>query len=167
MVAELENYYAQYDEAAKDVELLEAFWDVWGKGREKACRNMRSYYQYQDCGYNEEPKFDKYGWIVNDIEKDKVESIRLFGDEPLISTVECLQLPNGKWIGGHHYMLSEQGSSCSCSIWSKQYDSRIEALTSQMRVIADAIKGSKKQSDKVHLAAVVHAMDDVRQLSLF
>ena len=167
MVGKIEEYYAKYDAAASDPELLETFWAEWGNTKRKACINMRAYDQYQECGYTEEPRFNEYGWLANDVEKSKAERVVLFGDGYTQSYVECLQLPNGKWIGGKHYMLAISGASMGLSVWCKQYDTRIECLTEQMRDVANAIKASEKMSDKQHLAPVVKAMNDIRQLSLF
>lgn len=167
MVAPLEEYYAKYDEAAKDPSLLETFWSEWGDSRETACRNMRCYDQYQECGYTDKPQFDKYGWLCNDVPVADIEVVKLYGEEPLISTVECLQLPNGKWVSGSHWHLSLTGRVCGCSIWSRQHDTRINALIYEMRQLIDIIKRDKVKKDEAHIPDIVHAMDNVRQLSLF
>lgn len=160
MVPKIEAYYARYDAAPND-------WTAWGRDREQACRNKRTYDQYLECGYTGEPCFDEYGWINNEIPKEQIETIRLFGNETLPSTVECIQLPNGKWVGGVHYNLSLAGCACGCSMWGEQYDTRIACLTAKMLIVRNAIRNSTVGKDKEHLTDIVRAMDNLRQLSLF
>lgn len=167
MIAPIEDYFKKYDEAAKDSELLQTFWSVWGKDRRTACINMRSYDKYQECGYEQEPIFDKYGWLRNGIPEESIETVKVFGDEPLITSVECAQLPNGKWVSGSHWFLSDCGGVTGCSIWGKQYSSRVDALTAVLSSIMQKIKNSKAKKDKSYLPDVVSAMDGIRQLSLF
>ena len=59
MVGKIKEYYAKYEMAEKDPELLETFWAMWGDRKEQACTNMRKYDMYQECGYTDEPRFDR------------------------------------------------------------------------------------------------------------
>lgn len=166
MVAPIEDYYARYDKEVGD-EGLSTMFAKWGRDREQVCRNMRAYDMYRSCGFNEEPKFDRYGWCENNIPKEGIETITLFDDEPLYAKVECVQIPNGKWVGGRHFMLSSSGGAFSVSIWGTQYETRIYCLTAMMQDVAHKIKESVAAKDRKHLEDVVKAIDDVRQLTLF
>lgn len=167
MVEPIDSYYARYDEDMRAPEKSKTNWSEWGKSREQACRNMRNYAQYRECGFTGDPVFDEYGWIKNEVPKEQVESVTLFGEGASVSSVECLQLPNGRWVSGMHYMLAESGCACGCSIWGKQHDSRMDALVARIKSIIEYIKHSGKEKDKAHLASIFRAMDDLRQLSLF
>ena len=167
MVQDLEQYYEQYEKAQNDPEQMEE-WQKWGDRKYQACQNKRDYDQYKECGFTEEPTFNKYGWVNTRIPKDTIEEIKIFGEEGgHSSSVECAQLPNGKWVSGYGYFLSISGASCGCSIWGKQYDSRIKALTDKIRQIVDHIKRSDRATDRTYLPKLYEAMDNVRQLSLF
>lgn len=153
-------YEARYDANPSEFE-------AWGKNKEQACRNRRAYDQWLECGFSGEPSFDLFGRFDRDHNLKAQETILLWPDGPIENTVECLQLPNGKWISGIHYMMSESGYCGGLSIWNHQYDSRIEALSKPMRDLIDKIKKDGKAKDREHIADVVKALDDIRQLSLF
>lgn len=139
----------------------------WGKTKEQACRNCRAYDQWLSCGFKGEPEFDSFGWLKNGMHIKADETILLWTNGTADNTVECAQLPNGKWISGIHYMLSLTGQVNGLSIWNHQYNSRVEALSTPMRSLIESIKKNGLERDKAHIAEIVKALDDVRQLSLF
>ncbi len=165
MVGRLEDYEARYD-AATDEELASE-WEPFGCDKRQRCINRHRYDQWLTCGFRGEPVFDDYRWLENGQRIEAQETIPLWKDGTMENTVECAMLPNGKWISGEHYMLSESGCACVLSIWATQYETRLEALSASMRRVIDYIRRNGKQRDKAHIADINRAMDSIRQLSLF
>ena len=165
MIGTLEEYEARYN--ASSAEEIEAEWAKWGSDRNQRCRNKRSYDQWLDCGFKGEPVFGAWGWLYNDQLIKAQETIRLWTNGCTESTVECAQLPNGKWISGIHWHLSISGCSRGLSIWRHQYDSRIEALQKPLVDLIAYIKKHGSAKDREHIADVTKVLGEVRQLNLF
>lgn len=165
MIREIEEYEQQYDadiSAGKESE-----WEKWGGNKRQRCMNRRSYDKYKECGFTDEPIFDSYGWFQNDRTLEAQETITLWLSENHKNAVECLQLPNGKWISGIHYMLSESGCFHGLSVWNKQYDSRVKALSSPILPLLNRLRKSSRQKDREHVTDIVKALDNIKQLTLF
>lgn len=161
MIGTITEYEERYDREITD-ETLSKEWKRFGDIKYVSAKNRRAYEKWLECGYEGEPEFNEYGWLINNIRLKPTEILPLWEG----SSVECAQLPNGKWVSGSHCHWSLGGYFCSVSIWGDQYDSRVTALTSELRLILRQLK-EKPSAEKERIAIVVKAMDDIRQLSLF
>lgn len=152
-------------EEEKDTSTLAKF-QAFGKGTRQQAINYYHYQQWLSCGYQGKPIFNEYGWLKNEIPIENVEVVQLWKTGYHSASVSLFQLPNGKWVNGYSYMLSESGSCVGCSIWRKQYATRQGALNEAL----DRIKGQIENgtnADKKHLADLTKARQGVRELSLF
>lgn len=138
----------------------------FGDTKRQQIMNYRHYHQWLSCGYEGEPTFNEYGWCNNCIPDDAIEYIPLWSNDCINNEIEVAQLPNGKWVCGYNYMLSDSGGVAGCSIWHTQFASRLEAV----RHVANRIKAQIKNgtaADKKHIADVDRAVLNTMQLSLF
>ncbi len=167
MIPSTQEYEERYDADVLNPERFEAEWAKWGKTRDQCIRNRRHYEQWCECGFTGAPSFDLWGWIDNGRNMKPSETIILWSNGVVESYVECLQLPNGKWISGEHWMLSISGYAGGLSIWSHQYDSRIQALSDPMLRLIERIKRDGTTNDKKHIADIYKSLDSIRQMTLF
>ena len=147
-----------------DTETLEEL-RKFGNGDRQQVMNYRHYHQWLDCGYKGEPEFNEYGWCANDI-PDGSEVIELWRSGYTESYIEIAQLPNGKWVNGCTYMLSESGEAGCCSIWGTRYDTRMKAISNVLERIERHIKQGTN-ADKKHLADIKKVRASISQPSLF
>lgn len=164
------NYYAAeklFDEAVekKDEKVLAEF-QKFGKDKHHMVENYAVYMQFLACGYKEAPKYNKYGWCNNRIPKEDKQHLVLWKDN-FDNYVEYAQLPNGKWVSGYCYMLSESGNIGGCHIFSNQFNSKNEAINDALKVIEKSIRNSNKAIDLAKLQYVQNAKVNLSWPSLF
>lgn len=138
----------------------------FGENERQQVMNYQCWLQWCECGYKGEPAFDEYGWLKNEIAENAIERISLWHNDWIDNYIEVAQLPNGKWVSGYDYMLSESGGVAGCSIWHKQYASRKEAINAVLDRIKEHIERGTA-NDKKHLKDIDKAKLNAMQLSLF
>lgn len=143
-----------------------AMFEKFGNNDRQRVMNYRGYYQWLECGYKGEPVFNEYGWYKNDIPDSAIEKIPLWHTDYTESHIEVAHLPNGKWVNGYNYMLQESGGCGGCSIWSTQYNSRVEAINAVLNRIKGQIQRGTN-ADKKHLADIKKVKLELMQPSLF
>lgn len=148
-----------------DEEILKQFEEL-GRDERQQVINYRRYHQWLECGYKGEISFDEYGWCSNDIPASDIEKIELWHNDNTDNYIEVAQLPNGKWVNGCFYILTESGCAYGCSIWGEKYNTRLEALDSVIKRITEKIQCGTN-ADKKHLADMKKLRLEIRQLSLF
>lgn len=158
--ASIEKAQEENDEATL------AMFQPFGKGTRQQAMNYRHYEQWLSCGYEGEPQFNEYGWLTNEVPDKDIEEVVLWGEDWHKAVVELAQVPNGKWVNGYNYMLSESGGCAGCSIWHTQYETRREALNAALDRIKRQIE-SGTNADKKHLADIRKAKQCAIELSLF
>lgn len=149
----------------KDEAMLAEF-RKFGEEERLQLSNYRHWLKWRECGYEGKPIFDEYGWLKNEVAENAIEHISLWHNDWIDNFIEVAQLPNGKWVCGYDYMLSESGGCAGCSIWHKQYASRGEAI----RNVTDRIKEQIERgttADKKHLKDIERVQLEAMQLSLF
>ena len=146
-------------------EILNQFQE-FGSNERQQVMNYRNYHQWLECGYKCEISFDKYGWCTNEIPASDIEKIELWHNDYTDNYIEVAQLPNGKWVNGCFYFLTESGCAGGCSIWGQKYDTRLKALDSAIKRIIKQLQ-SGTNADKKHIADLKKLWLDTRQLSLF
>lgn len=147
-----------------DTATLEEF-RKFGDGDRQQIMNYRHYHHWLNCGYKGEPEFNEYGWCVNDI-PESFEVIELWQSGYTESYIEVAQLPNGKWVNGCTYMLSESGEVSCCSIWGTRYDTRMKAINSVLERVERHIKQGNN-ADKKHLTDLQKVRMNLMQPSFF
>lgn len=167
MVDSLEQYEERYDLDIQKNDKPDCIWQKWGNNKSQRCQNLCAYDQLKECGFNEEPVFDDYGWLSNQRNIKPSEIILLWVEGEIKNTVECRELPNGKWISGAHYILSTSGYVGGLSIWSSQYETRIEALSARLNSILSRVKKSSSAKDRKHIKDIVRVQNKIQQLTLF
>lgn len=148
-----------------DKEILKQFQD-FGSNELQQVINYRRYHQWLECGYEGKISFNKYGWCTNDIPASDIEKIELWHNDYTDNYIEVAQLPNGKWVNGCFYFLSESGCVSKCCIWGEKYNTRLKAMNSVIKRITEKLQRGTN-ADKKHLADIKKAMLEIRQLSLF
>lgn len=148
-----------------DEEILKQFQE-FGSNERQQVMNYRHYHQWLECGYEGSVSFDKYGWCTNEIPASDIEKIELWHNDNTDNYIEVARIPNGKWVSGFFYFLTESGCASRCSIWGEKYDTRLKALDSVIKRIIEQIQ-SGTNADKKHLADLKKLRLEIRQLSLF
>ena len=117
-----------------------------------------------------EPVFNEHGWLENgrciDL-KEKSELVSVFKDDQYRANVMILKHPNGKWIATAEYNFSISGGGAYPSIWSKQYQTRRDALNAVLDSLISHIENSTVQKDKKYLSIIRKMRGTTGQLSLF
>lgn len=139
----------------------------FGNDEHHMIENYASYDQYRLCGYTNPPVFNEYGWCKNDIPKEDIQVLPLWNNGYVTSSINFALLPNGKWVSGYDYMLSESGAVSGSSKWDTQYSSKFEAIKHSLAIVEDAIRRSKVKSDLDHLTEVSKARLNYCQPTLF
>ena len=129
--------------------------------------NLRTYEAARMCGYDPEVKFDRSGWLRENVVKEKCEQIKHEGKNFSI-VISVLQHPNGKWITGHEVIFPTSGSSAGTSIFCDQYDSRTEAMKAEIDSLIAYVETEKEERGHKEAAAVLRRQRaSLCQLSLF
>lgn len=162
---EAEALYNKAKESNNKTILIE--FHKFGNDEHHMIENYATYDQYRLCGYTNPPVFDEYGWCKNEIPKEDIHTLPLWSNGYVSSGINYAQLPNGKWVGGYSYMLSESGAVSGSSKWDTQYNSKFEAIKHSLAIVEDAIRRSNVKSDLEHLKEVSKARLNYCQPTLF
>lgn len=139
----------------------------YGKDKHHMIENYAVYTQFLACGYKDAPKYNEYGWCMNEVPKSSKQHLILWGDQYHNSFLEFAQLPNGKWVYGYDYMLSESGACGGCSIFSTQFNSKNEAINAGLKQVEKSIKSSSKAVDLDKLPSIQKLKVNLSWPSLF
>lgn len=116
-------------------------------GDRKMDLNDRHYKRWLSCGYTGEMTVNEYGWCNNELDRDTVKKLTVLKSKAVDAELGYAQLPNGKWVAGSSMMTNIgccYGYGSSVSIWSKQYDTKGEAVTAELDRIRHGIDNNKK-----------------------
>jgi len=107
--------------------------------------NAEHYAKWLSCGFTGEMEVNEYGWFDkgNYFEGTKVTVFEKGYQHR--AYVEYYQLPNGKWIGGSDLWCATHGYGSGASIWSKQYDTKEEAVCAELSRIEKALEDKDKK----------------------
>ena len=97
--------------------------------------NDRQYLQWLSCGFTGEMHVNSAGWCDNGLSlsnHEHAKKIILFDKHPFYAHLEYLRLPNQKWIIGSWLSCPLHGYCHGISVWSQQYDTVSEAITSEL-----------------------------------
>lgn len=117
--------------------------------------NARQYRQWLSCGFKGKMHVNDAGWCDNGLSlsnHEQARRIELFDKFPFRAHIEYMQLPNKKWIVGSWLDCPLHGYCHGISVWSKQYDTESEAITSELDRIEDALE--EKDRKKFVLQAI-------------
>lgn len=106
--------------------------------------NESLYKKWLACGFQGEMKINDCGWCINGVYFEPKNQYVLFEKFPFKSSIEYMQLPNGKWIAGSHGTFPIHGWGHGLSVWCEQYDTKEQAVNSQI----DYIEKSLEKRDK-------------------
>lgn len=104
--------------------------------------NKRQYQKWLSCGFKGEMEVNEHGWCTNGLglfKDEKVKKKILFDKPRFVAIVEYMQLPNRKWISGSYCTFPLHGWAHGISIWDKQYETKEEAVTSELNYIEKAL----------------------------
>ncbi len=108
--------------------------------------NERQYRQWLSCGFSGEMEVNDSGWCTNGISFYKDERLQkwvLFDKPYFRASIEYLQFPNGKWAAGSSATFPLHGWGHGVSVWSKQYNTRQEAIFEQIDYIEHSLYDGK------------------------
>ena len=108
----------------------------------------RIYRQWLACGFKGEMRLDKYGWCTNGItfyESDGAKERVLFDKPRYRAVVKYMQFPNGKWIAGSSCTFPLHGWGHGLSIWCNQYETKAEAILSELNHIEKSLEDRDKK----------------------
>ena len=165
--------YERYDKAVEtnDTKELKWFSQFGSEKREhQMILNAMEYEQYLQCGYTDNPKLDKFGWLKNTRHaclSANIEEINLLRDNGNHVEVSLMELPNGMWINGINYMFSTWGGSYGPSLWREQHPTRLKALETAIKNVMDMIQRNGNDKEKKYTDILKKKMGESRQLSLF
>ena len=111
----------------------------------KARENAKRYAQWLSCGFSGDMEVNEYGWFEKGNHFEGTEKVTVFEKGyHYRAYVEYYQLPNGKWVAGSDLNCPLHGYGSSASIWSKQYNTKEEAVTAELA----KIEGALEQNDR-------------------
>ena len=129
--------------------------------------NKRTYEAACLCGYQPEIKFDRCGWLINETLEEKCETISYEGKAFSVKIL-LLQHPNGKWVSGYDISFPISGATSIPCIFDDQYDSRMEALKSEMDSLIEYIGHDiEEKGKKEAVARLKKERLNLAQLDLF
>lgn len=105
--------------------------------------NEKTYRQWLSCGFVGEMRLNDCGWCVNGIalyKHENAKKVTLFDKHPFSAYIEYMQLPNKKWIAGSSLNCPLHGYVHGMSVWSKQYETKNEAVTEQINMIEKSLE---------------------------
>lgn len=89
---------------------------------------------------------DKYGWVIPVLKLyHEVEEIEIFYSKGYHASVEYCHLPNGKWVAASDLSCPMHGYTSACSVWNKQYETKEEAIISELNRIEKSLEDKDRK----------------------
>ena len=118
--------------------------------RERQAReNKRHYEKWLSCGYKGDMVLNDVGWCDNKLDKTQLRKLTVIKSKQVDAEVEYVQLPNGNWVAGSHLstkVSTYYGYGCCASIWSKQYETKGEAVVAELDRMETSVGRENKKA---------------------
>lgn len=111
--------------------------------------NERQYQKWLSCGFTGTMHLNDYGWCDNGLslsDHEQAKKIVLFDRHSFSAHIEYMQLPNGKWIVGSWLNCPLHGYCHGISVWSEQYETENEAVTTELDKIEKMLEPKDRRS---------------------
>lgn len=124
----------------------------------KKRENAETYAKWLSCGYKGDMVLNDVGWCDNKLDKTQLRKLTVIKSKQVDATVEYVQLPNGNWVAGSHLFTKVNtyyGYGCCVSIWSKQYETKGEAVVAELDRMETCIGRENKKALTPELASAL------------